>query len=373
MKKTTIGDLDNDWSNQWSDININQEFRTLLRDHVRAYVLKYLPRSGTCIEAGSGLGRYVFYLSNFGIDIIGIDISNTGLNKCKNLASEIGINPDIFQYGDIRKLDYPDGYFSAYFSFGVIEHFKEGPYEALNEAFRILRPGGIAVISTPNKFMGLVMRIGENLLSIFKGRKKRTEFYEYEYTANQLADFIEKSGFKIIEKNYVCLKFPFFVVMKNIPYGLKTLRLLQPLVFPLIDFLERTPLRSLGSGSLIVALKLDLNPHCFFCGNTYNYNYNLFNYSVPVCMNCVTKLPKKILNAYKFKGIRYNLRTTYRYNHTEQSPKSDCFFCGNKCVENNKYIKDFGFSVSVCSDCLKDPVNSLILSNYYLKYTWVEN
>ncbi len=375
MEKTTIDDLGENWNKQWSGVSILQEFRTLLRDHVRAYVLKYLPRNGICVEAGSGLGRYVFYLLDLGVDIIGIDISSAGLYKCKNLAMENGVNPDSFQYGDIRKLSYPDGYFSAYLSFGVIEHFKEGPHDALREAFRVLRPGGIAIISTPNKFMGIVMKAGENLLSVFKGRKKREGFYEYEYTVDQLASFMEKMGFKIIEKNYICLKFPLYLMMKHLPYGLRILRLIQPLIFPLIDVMERTPLKLFSSGSLVVAYKPAMNPHCFFCGKTYISDEIKSNkFIIPVCAECTDKIPKKILVAYRLKGVRYNLRTSYRHVYTEESVESrECFFCGERYESNNRYFKNYGFSVSVCSDCLRDPIKNLTLSNFYLKYTWVEN
>ena len=51
--------------------------------------------------------------------------------------------------GDILDLKYPDAHFDAYISQGVIEHFEEGPQQALNEAWRVLKPDGLAFITVP--------------------------------------------------------------------------------------------------------------------------------------------------------------------------------------------------------------------------------
>jgi ubiquinone/menaquinone biosynthesis C-methylase UbiE len=51
--------------------------------------------------------------------------------------------------GDILDIHYPDSSFDAYVSMGVIEHFEEGPGQALLEAHRVLKPDGLIFVSVP--------------------------------------------------------------------------------------------------------------------------------------------------------------------------------------------------------------------------------
>ncbi len=51
--------------------------------------------------------------------------------------------------GDIRDLPTPDGFFDGYLSFGVIEHFPQGQEQILAEAARVVRPGGLLLLSVP--------------------------------------------------------------------------------------------------------------------------------------------------------------------------------------------------------------------------------
>ncbi len=52
---------------------------------------------------------------------------------------------------DIRQLPFRDGSFDAIYSMGTVEHFDETE-QAIGEIFRVLRPGGRAVIGVPNRW-----------------------------------------------------------------------------------------------------------------------------------------------------------------------------------------------------------------------------
>ena len=56
-----------------------------------------------------------------------------------------------FRVGDLTRppLDYPDGFFDTVACVDGIEHL-ENPFQAIREFCRILRPGGLLVMSTPN-------------------------------------------------------------------------------------------------------------------------------------------------------------------------------------------------------------------------------
>jgi len=371
---TEVKKLNGYWSNIWDKAEIYRQIGTLRRDPIRPYVLKYLPRNGIHIEAGCGLSRYVFYLFDLGFNIIGMDISEVALEKCKNWANENGYDPNMFKYGDVRTIPYPDNYFSSYISFGVVEHFEEGPIKALKEAYRVLSEGGIIIVSTPNKYAYdvLIERIGKNPKFIITKTKK--EFYQYEYSVNELANFVKSVGFEILEKQHVCLKWPLYNISRWLPGGLNVLRLLQPIFFPILDGLEKTPLKLFSSGSMVVAIKPSNKPHCFFCGEPFIINNR--DFSVPICQKCYREIPNKSLSMYKKgKNIFYKSRDSYKFNLSRIDPnfrgKKNCFFCG-KTYNLNQHFGDYGFSVSVCPRCLKDPLKNLELSNFYLKYSWFE-
>lgn len=74
-----------------------------------------------------------------------------------------------FLAGNLPPLPYPDASFDSIISFQVIEHIKDDLH-FLKEIFRVLRPGGIALITTPNRPMSL----------------SRNPWHIREYTAGEL-------------------------------------------------------------------------------------------------------------------------------------------------------------------------------------------
>lgn len=91
---------------------------------------------GSGFDAGV-LARY------FGCPTIGIDIYD-------DLFAAAAAAPAEFAKMDARALDFADGVFDLVYSFHALEHIPE-PWRALAEMNRVLRPGGIYCIGTPNR------------------------------------------------------------------------------------------------------------------------------------------------------------------------------------------------------------------------------
>ena len=106
---------------------------------------RYLPASGTILEAGCGIGLYVVALRKRGYNVVGVEWAARTVERVRSIFPGIPVTS-----GDVTALDVPDGTYAGYVSLGVMEHRREGPEPFLREAFRVLAPGGIAMISVPH-------------------------------------------------------------------------------------------------------------------------------------------------------------------------------------------------------------------------------
>jgi SAM-dependent methyltransferase len=98
--------------------------------------------------------------------------------------------------GDVRCLEFATGTFDTVYSPGVCEHFTEGPWSILAETRRILRPGGVAVISTPC-FNAWMQRRAESLT---RGANiAGVEFYQYAFTPDGMRTLLERLGFEVVQ------------------------------------------------------------------------------------------------------------------------------------------------------------------------------
>ena len=105
---------------------------------------QWLPKDGPILEAGCGRGQIVLALRAREWDAEGIDYSEDTVAAVKQLFPDAPIRS-----GDVTHIDVADNHYAGYISIGVIEHRQAGPEPFLDEAYRVLRPGGIGVITVP--------------------------------------------------------------------------------------------------------------------------------------------------------------------------------------------------------------------------------
>jgi SAM-dependent methyltransferase len=77
----------------------------------------------------------------------GIDVS---LDVVREAQRALGVHRPAFAGGDVRALPIRDASVDLVYSMGTIEHFLEYA-AAVREIFRVLRPGGTAIVGVPNK------------------------------------------------------------------------------------------------------------------------------------------------------------------------------------------------------------------------------
>jgi ubiquinone/menaquinone biosynthesis C-methylase UbiE len=185
----------NAWENIWDGASMEVELEAVqsarAQETIQAY-LPYLSKDDIHIEAGSGLSAVVITLRQMGYTAHGLDYAVNALVESQRYDASLPLVA-----GDIHHLPYPDNTFGSYLSFGVLEHFEHGMQPALKEAYRILKPGGILVLTIP--YPNLVYKLvqfkrrmsGDNLLT-------DDEFYESTYTRQQLIDNVSEVGFEVV-------------------------------------------------------------------------------------------------------------------------------------------------------------------------------
>lgn len=101
----------------------------------------------TVLDAGCGAAYGSRLLAEAGAaEVVGVDIVETVLEAvAPSMPDEVRLRA-----GDLRALDLDDGSFDLVVCFEVIEHF-EDPFPVLDELVRVLAPGGLLLISSPNR------------------------------------------------------------------------------------------------------------------------------------------------------------------------------------------------------------------------------
>lgn len=190
-----------------------------------------LPGHQPVLEAGCGSGRWVAWMVNQGWQATGIDWSEALCRRARQ-----SVPGGTFVAGDMRAMPFPDESFGSLLSLGAVEHDVEGPQAALKEYRRVLRPGGIAIITVPfvspvrrvmrrvkellrpcaylvRAGLGLrpAVRIMGNLRAARRAARpewrpeflregERWSFFQYNFTTRQMRSLLDAAGFEIVEQ-----------------------------------------------------------------------------------------------------------------------------------------------------------------------------
>lgn len=161
------------------------------------FFMKYLPKGERILEAGAGRGRWVFHLRRHGYDVVGIDIAKSDIEFGKRF------DPDIpLLFDDVLHTSFADGSLGAVISLGVVEHFEDGPQRAFTEVLRLLKPGGLFLVTVPTQNLGRVLVFNnlksiQNRIRVLRGQK--LAFEEYRYSRTHFTELLNQAGFEIIE------------------------------------------------------------------------------------------------------------------------------------------------------------------------------
>lgn len=135
--------------------------------------------------------RILEWVIQQGVEIYGLDISDVIVEKAK----EIFNGRAQFIVSDIRNIQFPSSFFDCVYTMGTIEHVPDY-HRAIKEVFRVLKPGGTAVIGVPNKldpFLRPVLVFVLDQMGLYPYSPEKA------FTYQELSKLMIGSGFKIKE------------------------------------------------------------------------------------------------------------------------------------------------------------------------------
>jgi ubiquinone/menaquinone biosynthesis C-methylase UbiE len=120
-----------------------QKFYELVAKDILSYCSE-----GSILDIGTGPGWLLVKLYQLcpGLKIAGVDISPSMVARAERNLSKAGLGDLIVvKESEASHIPFPDGSFDTVVSTGSIHHWKK-PADVLNEAYRLLKYGGIALI-----------------------------------------------------------------------------------------------------------------------------------------------------------------------------------------------------------------------------------
>lgn len=136
--------------------------------HVVAYrVAAECVRGKRVLDAGCGEGYGTAMLAETAAEATGVDLDAAVVGRARARYPAARFEP-----ADLRALPFPDGSFEAVVSLQVIEHLPS-PQEFIRGCARVLSPGGVLVLSTPNRLT-------------FSPDGPRNPFHTFEFSPSEL-------------------------------------------------------------------------------------------------------------------------------------------------------------------------------------------
>lgn len=189
-----------DWAADYFRPQYNREIVNLVND---------VADRGNLLEVGGAPFHLTYIFDQIGYDVTALDIDpfrfDAYLNAHDLDARECDIEREQFPVDDNSQ--------DIILFSEVIEHLRINPNNALEEMYRVLRPGGRVILTTPQLF---------SLISIYRypstGSLTVQPYEEYcrldelghmgharEYTPAEVRTFLEGVGFEILETQYANL------------------------------------------------------------------------------------------------------------------------------------------------------------------------
>ncbi len=135
------------------------------------------------LDVGCATGMLLEYIRIFGWNVFGVEVCPASAEYGQKIRKV-----DIYN-GPFKDASYPDEMFSVVHSSHLIEHLTD-PSCFIREAYRVLKPGGLFITTTPN---------ASGLQAVINGKNWRSVIpdHMYLFSLRTLKNLIEKNGFSV--------------------------------------------------------------------------------------------------------------------------------------------------------------------------------
>ncbi len=213
--------------------------------HIIELIDKYVSPGMKVLDIGCGSGTLTFYMANKGIKVLGIDISNKSVEKCKESAEFLKLQ----NLTSFKTMDFPDrspgGLFDFVLLTEVIEHL-ENDNLAIKKIHALLKPRGILLLTTPSRNAPL-FRLG--LADTFDKKVGHLR----RYTLSELEKKLTKQGFTILEKKKKEGILRNFLFIN--PIAGKSIRFIKFFISDLVTLLDTLSLWIFGESNIYIVAK----------------------------------------------------------------------------------------------------------------------
>jgi ubiquinone/menaquinone biosynthesis C-methylase UbiE len=165
--------------------------------------------AGVALDIGCGPGVLAAELVERKYDYYGVDIAQKMIDVCRARFPQI--DPARFTVGRIQSLKFPERFFDLILCIGVVEYLRDDG-EAIREMARVLKPGGTAIISMPNRRAPFV-RWNRGIYKPFvrglnrlRGKKPEEELVHREYLEAEYFALLRANGLMPVDAVYYNFK-----------------------------------------------------------------------------------------------------------------------------------------------------------------------
>ena len=153
------------------------------------------------LDAGCGTGYFSKAAVERGADVTSMDLGENLLAKVKEKCNSTCVK------GSILEMPFEDNSFDYVISSEVIEHVP-APLDAIPEIYRVLKPDGTMVLTTPNKHWHFAIDIANAMkLRPYQGLENWVSLQELRNSALE-------AGFKVVDESGLHL-FPFVTALSH--------------------------------------------------------------------------------------------------------------------------------------------------------------
>jgi ubiquinone/menaquinone biosynthesis C-methylase UbiE/uncharacterized protein YbaR (Trm112 family) len=185
--------------NNWI-VNTNGNLYWKARGHLKRYPIPQLPFAALngkfLVDLGCGWGRWCLAADDAGFSTLGVDVHLDALQAAGRVFKQLKRSSH-FLCSDIEWLPIASAIVDVVFSYSVLQHLeRDKVVRTLQEASRILKPGGQIFIQLPNA-AGLFSKL-QQMRRGFR-EAKRDSFEMRYWSKRQILEAFERAGFRDIE------------------------------------------------------------------------------------------------------------------------------------------------------------------------------